>query len=329
MRRWRWLVSAVALAVLAFAVRRVDWVVATSAMHRASLPLLVLAFALNGASLGLRSLRWWVFLRAAGIGTFATALRGVIVACGLNNLVVANGGEAARTVLVARTAGASGAAVLATVALDRLFDPICFALLFFVGTLTVPLPPSLCGLRAVGAAALVAATVFLIVLVRVPKHGPREAAKRGWQHHLAVLRECMLRLSTTRRFGIALILSAGVWFLQLAEYAVVSQSLGLPLPFAASVAAMIVINAGLLLRATPGGVGYFEFAYALAVSHFGISTDVAVAAALLIQTLEIIPVTLAALVITARMARSRQTGPTDGLLRLPLAQATPSCYAVR
>jgi len=75
------------------------------------------------------------------------------------------------------------------------------------------------------------------------------------------------------------------------------------LPFAASVAAMIVINAGLLLRATPGGIGYFEFAYALAVSHFGVSTDIAVATALVIQMIEIIPVTVAALLITLPAAR--------------------------
>ena len=282
MKRWHWVVSAVVIALLAFAARQVHWAAAADAICRASLALLLLALALNGASLVLRAIRWWIFLRAAGIGSLPTALRGVIVACGFNNLVIANAGEAARTLLITRTTGAPPATVLATIALDRLFDPICFGLLFFVGTLTVPLPPGLSA--TLGTLALVAAAVFLAVLSRAP-----------------VLRGRIRLLSTARRFGIALLLSSGVWLLQVAEYAVVARSLGVELPFGASVAAMIVINAGLLLRATPGGLGYFEFAYALAVSHFGVSTDVAVAIALVIQMIEIVPVTLAAVVISIRM----------------------------
>ena len=302
MKRWQWAVSAVVVALLVLAARQVHWAAAAVAICRASLTVLLLALALNGASLVLRAIRWWVFLRAAGVGTFPTALRGVIVACGFNNLVVANGGEAARTLLVTRTTGASAACVLATVALDRLFDPICFALLLFVGTLTVPLPANLASLRIVGTVLLVAATVILIVLLKAPRPAP-SATGKGWRHQLSVLHGCILCLSTARRFGIALFLSAGVWLLQVAEYHVVARSLGMTLPFAASVAAMIVINAGLLLRATPGGLGYFEFAYALAASHFGVSTDMAVATALIIQMIEIVPVTLAAAVITLPMAR--------------------------
>ena len=303
MKRWHWLVSVVVVALLLFAARQVHWAAAADAICRASLTVLLLALALNGASLVLRAVRWRIFLRAAGIGSFSTALRGVIVGCGFNNLVVANGGEAARTLLVTRTTRASAASVLATVALDRLFDPICFALLLFVGTLTVPLPGSLSGLRAIAFAALAMATIAIVMLLKAPRL-PRPASRIPWRHQLSLLRDSILCLSSARRFGVALFLSAGVWLLQLGEYAVVARSLGMSLPFAASVAAMIVINAGLLLRATPGGVGYFEFAYALAVSHFGVSTDLAVATALLIQMIEIIPVTLAAVLITLPIARA-------------------------
>lgn len=310
MKRWHWIVSAIVIALLAFAAMQVHWAAAADAIGRASLTFLLLALAINGASLALRAIRWRIFLRAAGIGSFATALRGVIVACGFNNLVVANGGEAARTMLVTRTTGASAASVLATIALDRLFDPICFALLLIIGTLTVPLPATLSALPAIVTAALVLAMVGGVMLLKAPKAA---RAHRGWRHQLSVLRECIRCLSTARRFGVALFLSAAVWLLQIAEYAVVARSMGVRLPFAASVAAMIVINAGLLLRATPGGLGYFEFAYALAVSHFGVSTDIAVATSLLIQMIEIVPVTFAAVLITFPVAR---------LLRSPRVRAT-------
>jgi len=308
MRRWHWLVSAVVIALLAFSARQVHWAAAADAISDASLALLLLALALNGASIGLRAMRWLVFLRAAGIGSLSTALRGVIVACGFNNLVVANAGEAARTLLVTRTTDAPAASVLATIALDRLFDPICFGLLLLVGTLTVPLPASLSA--TLGTLAVLGAGVFLALLLMASRQ-VHPAPGKAWRHQLSVLRGCILRLSTARRFAIGLSLSIGVWLLQIAEYAVVARSLGVPLPFGASVAAMIVINAGLLVRATPGGLGYFEFAYALAVSHFGVATDIGVAIALVIQMIEIIPVTLAAVVITATFHTERATRRKD------------------
>ena len=52
------------------------------------------------------------------------------------------------------------------------------------------------------------------------------------------------------------------------------------------------MNLGFLLRATPGNVGFFQLAYALAAVHFGADRDAAIAASLLLQTLQIIPVPL-------------------------------------
>jgi hypothetical protein len=85
--------------------------------------------------------------------------------------------------------------------------------------------------------------------------------------------------------------SAGVWSLQLCKYAVVARSLDLALPFAGSVAAMILINAGLVLRATPVAV----------------AAPAAVATALLIQVVETVPVTIAALALAPALLMSTPT----------------------
>ena len=306
MRQWRWLLWGALLIVLAYAVRQVHWTVALSAIRRASIGLLLLAVVVNAASLGLRGIRWWIFLRALGIGSLGLSIRGVIVGCGLNNLLIANGGEAARTVMVSRAAGASSASVLATVALERLFDPLCFGLLVAWGSLTIQLPPSLAGVRWIGIIALLGTATFLVLLLLMRPCRQPAIPQPAWRSQLWILRERVTRLTTPRRFGVALLLSIGVWLLQLTEYAVVASALGSTLPFAASVAAMIAINAGLALRATPAGLGYFEFAYAVAVSQFGVATDVAVATALVIQMVEIVPVSVAALVIALRKTHARQ-----------------------
>ena len=64
------------------------------------------------------------------------------------------------------------------------------------------------------------------------------------------------------------------------------------IPVAGSLACLLGINVGLIIRATPGNVGFFQFVYALMAEQFGVSRDDAIAVSLLIQTLQILPLTL-------------------------------------
>jgi uncharacterized protein (TIRG00374 family) len=151
---------------------------------------------------------------------------------------------------------------------------------------------------------------MLALLARTPKRSLDIERHVGWRAQLRAFRRGVECLSTPWRFLGALICSMGVWVLQLGEYAFVARAVGLQLPFAGSIAAMLLINAGLVVRATPGGIGYFQFAYALAVSSFGIPTDTAIAAAVLIQLVEILPVSLLTLLLTPTMVTKRERRPT-------------------
>ena len=55
---------------------------------------------------------------------------------------------------------------------------------------------------------------------------------------------------------------------------------------------LLAANLGFLVRATPGNVGLFQLSYAVAAEPFGAPRDTAIAAALVLQTLQIVPVTL-------------------------------------
>ena len=302
MRRWRWALSAVVGLLLVCAAWHIDWHAAVSVMRRASLATLAAAALANGISLALRGVRWWIFLRGVGVQSLTLATRGAIVGSGFNNLLVANGGDAARALLVARASGVSRTTIFATLALDRLFDPLCFGLLVIVATFMVPLSSALHSARFAVAIALVIVAGLLAGLACAPT-GPREERVGGWLAHIHEFRARVKSLSTWRRFVFALVCSIGVWLLQVVEYALVARSLGIGVPVAGSVAAMICVNAGLVLRLTPGSIGYFQFAYGIAVSHFGIGMNAAVACAILIQIVEIVPVTLTAVALAPGMAR--------------------------
>lgn len=300
----RWVLSACCLTLLVYASRRVDWSVTIATARRATLAPLVAAAIVNFSTVLLRGVRWWIFLREVGACSLTLAMRGWVVGAGLNNVLVANGGDAARALLVARASGTSRSAILATLALERVFDPICFGLLLFAGTFLIPLPAGLTATRGVVGAGLLGVFALLLMLTRAPRRPYASVAAQGRRGYVQEFRARVQSLSSVRRFAAALATSIGVWALQIVKLDLVAAALHLELPLAGSIAAMLLINTGLLVRATPGNVGYFQVAYALATSRFGVPTDAAVAAALLIQAIEMVPVTLAALALAPNFPRA-------------------------
>ena len=142
-RGLRWLITAVIVAFLVVFARTINWGAAWTAMRNASLPLLFMAIGVNFLSMAIKGVRWWVFLRAAGSPSLPLALRATIAGAGLNNVLVANGGDAARVVFVSRAAGIPSSTILATLALERLFDPVGFVILLVYGVIRFDLPHAL------------------------------------------------------------------------------------------------------------------------------------------------------------------------------------------
>jgi uncharacterized membrane protein YbhN (UPF0104 family) len=55
---------------------------------------------------------------------------------------------------------------------------------------------------------------------------------------------------------------------------------------------MLAIGISFLVRTTPGNIGIFQVIYAMTVASFGVTQPAAVATALLIQAVQIIPTVL-------------------------------------
>ncbi len=115
----RWVISAAILVFLILFARTIDWHAAWNSMRHASLPLLAAAIGVNILSVLIKGVRWWLFLRPIGINSLPLAIRATIAGAGLNNLLVANGGDAARVVFVSRVSGVPSSTVLASMAERR------------------------------------------------------------------------------------------------------------------------------------------------------------------------------------------------------------------
>jgi uncharacterized protein (TIRG00374 family) len=300
----RWGTSIVVVILLAYAATRLDWGAVGETVRRSSPPLLAAATLVNLLSLAVKGVRWWVFLRRIGVRSVRVAIRSTFVGAGVNNIMVANSGEAARVLLVSRTAGVSRGSVLATLALDRIFDPLCYLSLLVVAAGIVPLPAQLARARMI--AVLPLALVLGVVVWLTVRRSTDVAltdVPRNWRARLRRLRGELTGLASAARMCAGFSLSVVVWASQLATFHLVARASGIRLPWAGDVAALLLTNAGLILRATPANVGYFQFAYAVAAAPFGVPANTAIAAALLLQVVQIIPVTVLGLIAAPRFLR--------------------------
>ena len=303
-RTLRWVLTAGIVVLLLVFFRSIDWRHTWDSIRNAAPGLLTIAIVLNLVSVVVKGVRWWIFLvpvaPRAGLGL---VMRATIAGAGLNDILVANGGDVARGVFVSRAAGASGATVVATLAVERLFDVVCYVLLLAFAGLFLTLPPQLRIFTYPATFALAGLIAFLIFLLRAPVQTVTvESTAAGRPTPPALLgraKEQLMRfaaavrlVSSAPRFAAALALSVVSWLTQLYCYHFAALSAGLPISQTGSIACLLAVNLGLIIRATPGNVGFFQFVYALTAVSFGMPKAAAVGVAFLIQACQAIPVTV-------------------------------------
>jgi uncharacterized membrane protein YbhN (UPF0104 family) len=198
---------------------------------------------------------------------------------------------------VARAAHVKSAKILATLALERMFELIGYVVLLALSVSFLELPAALTRTRPIAWIALAGIAVLLVYLVRRPERAEVIAPPTlGWRSRAAAYMRHFLHtiggISTGPRFTTAILLSVGIWAMQVWTYSLTARAAHFNLPLVGTVAAILAVNLGFAVRATPGNVGVFQAMYALIAVGFGMPKDQAIAVAFLIQTQQIIPVTL-------------------------------------
>lgn len=324
-RRWlHALLLAGTLVLLVVFARHVDWSSTTQALRRADPGVIAAAIAIDLASLVVRGMRWGLLLGAVGARGTIAAVRDTIVGAALNNVLVANGGDAARVAITARRGRVSSAEVIAALVVERFTDIAMFVTLFGALALGVALPGRFARWKL---AAIVALAVTVVVCGLLVSRRTRHRAPHARENtrHLesraggnrtasrvmgAIARYARQVVSATatvasgRRLAIALAVSVVVWGGQWGTFHVAAHAAALPISWPVSLLALIVVNASFLVRLTPGNVGVFQLLYVLAATAAGLDRNRALAAGLLIQLVQYIPVTLIGLLLTPAFVRS-------------------------
>jgi uncharacterized protein (TIRG00374 family) len=267
----------------------------------------------------------------------------------MSGLVVPRAGEIVRPYLVARRHPVSTSAGVATIILERLFDLVTVLILFGLYLFVLPTPaaqsrgPQMAVVRQAGAVVAAGAVVLLVLLVAFHARAPRALAvfdrvlgalprwlqwlRAPARRILGAFTEGLAVLQAPLPHLLAIVLQSFlVWFSIAGSLWLNNRAFGIDLPFHATFLILAFLTVGVAIP-TPGMVGGFHGFFVLATADvFGVSRDVAGAAAFAAHALSNLPVLVLGLVFLGReglslgrvaeLTESKDAGPvpaTEGL----------------
>jgi uncharacterized membrane protein YbhN (UPF0104 family) len=208
--------------------------------------------------------------------------------------------------------------ILGTIALEKVLDMLSYALLFVYLILLIPLPGwvSSSGVTLLALTGVLTLGVILLAVYpdaisgfagRMIKWLPARLQPNlaGWiqsgMQSLDVLRgsQNLLKLA----FLSACIWGCAVWTIQLT-----AQSLSLGIPWSASIAVLVLLQAGISLPSIPGRIGIFQYLCIIGLGFFGIDQSIGLSFGILLQAIVLIPPTLVSLPFFGMLGISDQKG---------------------
>lgn len=303
-------VSVLAIALFAWFLRHANLGEVWQNVQRARVDLLAAAFVFMALTYWVRAIRWQHMLIPIGPTRFRTVFRSTVIGFAALALLPARAGDLLRPYLVARQERLSAPAAFATIVLERVLDLIAVLMLLavfvwgFASASTLP-APLLEPVTVSAAVAAGAAGALMVVMWTLASHPERIGAlvfaaarvlPRRAAHSLATLVSTFSRgfamARQPRELAIAMLWSFPLWIIYATEAWLVTLAFGIDMPFAGAFLLQSLLVIGVAVP-TPGGVGSFHEAYRIGTTmFFGASDDAAVAAAIVLHAIGVLPVIL-------------------------------------
>jgi uncharacterized membrane protein YbhN (UPF0104 family) len=272
-----------ALVVVVRAAWRFPWCLTCNALLSADTKILLLALAVNLVSLLVKGWGWHLLLKPVAFNRWTAAQEANLIGATVNCLSVSLAGEAARIHLIVKRDSVPLQAAIASVFWARGVEVVGLGLFLLAAPGLLDLPPVVRGAQ-VGAALLL--LIFLgLILFR------REGCLPAWlplfvSSTLKSFAEIGSRWRLVLPTGFALVNWAAQW----ATFHLVLLSVHTRPSLEASFMALLATNLAGLLRLTPANVGIFQVAMVGALLPFGIPSEQAMAASLVLQGIQVSPV---------------------------------------
>jgi glycosyltransferase 2 family protein len=288
---------------LVFVLRGVAWAQVGKTLRGASLPLLVAVVAVNTCMMILKAVRLQLLLTSTA--SLKACLLAKVTASAINNVVPFRGGDVARLWMLERHARIPKSAAAAVGIVEALFELLALAAISLAGALMIPgqrwavhVTPALLGASAV----LIAALTYLSgrsMARPTTELGPFDLSGRL----RALARRLRAGTSGLREPGtvaVVLILSFCVWGLEIGMVVLAARSVHLALSPALAAVVLLGINLAMALPSMPAGAGTFESGALLVLMLSGVAKEAGLAFALLYHLVQVVPVTLAGIVVVSK-----------------------------
>jgi uncharacterized membrane protein YbhN (UPF0104 family) len=306
--RRRWLVAAVGVVVslvaAVIAVRGIDVELTWQLMVESDLRLLVLAVGVIGVQVLLRAGRWRLLLpvapaRRPGLGRVVPVL---LIGYLGNAVLPARLGEAVRAAVLARREGLSTAETFGSVILERVLDTLALAVFALSAVAIVGLGSEF---APIGLLAIAAAVVAIAVLTAAPRFlaalriGP---FARVIDAVVAVMRGAQVThrpVTVAAAIGLCLV----AWALDAAIYLLAARALGIDLPVHGAIVISAVAALSTAIPSAPGFIGTLELAISTVAQAFGVAPSAALALAIVVHAVALLPVALSGVVAAVVVGR--------------------------
>lgn len=279
-----WGAGIIALALAVRAAFRFPWQETVTAVGQADPAAVVALTLVSLLCFVAKGWTWHLLLKPVAPHRWRSAQDSNLVGAAVNNVSVAVIGEAARVRRLLALASVPLGAAVASVVWTRAVEAVGLAVCVLAAPVVLDVPPILRGLE-IGATVVLIALIGVVMWFRrggklpfpIPD-GPRRA--------IAILGQ----IGPWPRLIAPLLWSLVNWAGQWASFHFSFVAAGISVPAPAALVVMLLTNLTGLLRLTPANVGAMQAGYVAGLLPFGVAAGPAIAASLLLQAAQIIPV---------------------------------------
>lgn len=277
--------------------------------------------------------RWRLLLRPLGSISVLQTTQAVYAGLFINEVLPMRVGELARVYLVSRWLGRDFISAIPSVALERLFEGIWMVVGIGLTAMFVPLPREFVKAGDVlGILLLLAAALFVLIVLRKPKGSPDEARLKissGWKL-IRRTRSLVDRLivgfrtiGLTRFFYAAFFLSLLMFVLMALSFWAIMLAYGFRLSFWAGAAVFLIVHFGTALPNAPANVGSYQFFCVVGLVLFGVEKTLATGFSVVVFVILTLPLWIIGFFALARSGMTLST-IKDQLKTLKITQKSDS-----
>jgi uncharacterized protein (TIRG00374 family) len=312
------------------AVRDVDYGVFADTIGNGTYWWIAPSLAALAVSVTLRALRWRYLFSAETRPPLTASLRALLIGDFFNTVLPLRAGELVRVVAIHRDTRTSRPEALGTIVVERLLDVVVLLLLLMV---IVPFVPKLSWLGVAVAILVIAVAAALAASVVLRRYGARPLAfilrPLRWLPRLSSMRadaaaESLLRglhgLRDFRTGAVAMGLTTATWLAGALCFWLAMRGLRLDLGYDAALLVVIATSFALVIPALPASLGVFEAATVVSLDPFRLDDSQALACAVVLHALSVVPFVAAGLV---ALGRQRGLAETLGRARASEPSAHP------